>query len=327
MNRSGRRRIPRPLRAARNLTYRVAVLATQMDRLEADLRGLREQVEIQQQHLDDKLRELVKALSELGVSIASESLAGASSAGLAVASGSGPARVCVFCNRSVDAWLPFRGGEANRPIFLKRVGSVGSNIARVWCPHCSSTDRERHLRLFIDRLNILDRVRGGAVLHIAPEAWLGDYIESHGVRTYVRGDISPSADGVKQIDVQQIPYPDETFDMVLCNHTLEHVDNVDAALREIHRVLRRGGRAICQTPYAARLTKTFEDPLLQSPDDRLFFYGQEDHVRLFGSDIEQHFVAAGFVGRLVPHAEILPDVDPEQFGINEREPFFDFVRP
>lgn len=235
-------------------------------------------------------------------------------------------RMCVFCNRSVEAWLPFRTGEAGRSVFMKKLQSVGSNVERFLCPHCSSMDRERHLRLFFDRLNIMERVRGGAVLHMAPEFRLRGYIESHGLGSYVRGDLAPKAEGVEKIDLQQIPYPDQTFDMLICNHMLEHVDKVEIALREMRRVLKRGGRAICQTPYASRLTKTFEDPLLQSTDDRLFFYGQEDHVRLFGSDIAQHFIAARFTGRLVPHSEILPDVDPEQFGVNEREPFFDFVR-
>ncbi len=236
-------------------------------------------------------------------------------------------RLCVFCERSVEAWVPFRSGESGRSIFLKRVQSVGSNVERFACPHCSSNDRERHLRLFLVRLAIMDRARGGAVLHMAPEQQLQAYVASHDLGSYVKGDISPSTEGMQQIDLQQIPYPDETFDMLICNHILEHVDDAAAALREIHRVLKRGGRAICQTPYAPRLTHTFEDPLLQSTDDRLFFYGQEDHVRLFGSDIEQYFTAAGFIGRLVPHSEILPDVDPERLGVNEREPFFDFVRP
>jgi SAM-dependent methyltransferase len=129
----------------------------------------------------------------------------------------------------------------------------------------------------------MESFRGGAVLHMAPELWLGGYIESHCLRVYVRGDIAPAADGVQRIDLQRIPYPDETFDMVIGNHILEHVDNAEVALREMHRVLKPGGRAICQTPYASRLTTTFEDPLLQSSDGRLFFYGQEDHVRLFGS--------------------------------------------
>jgi SAM-dependent methyltransferase len=238
----------------------------------------------------------------------------------------GLARLCVFCNGHVDAWEPYRIRASEMSDFLSRLDCVGSNVERFACPHCESFDRERHLRLFLDRLGLMDAVRGGAVLHMAPERRLRDYIESHGPGTYVRGDLSTEHEGVQEIDLQHIPYPDETFDMVICNHILEHVDDATAALREMHRVLKPSGRAICQTPFAARLTTTFADPLLQSPDDRLFFYGQEDHVRLFGADIAQWFRQAGFVGRLVPHAEILPDVDPEGFGVNEKEPFFDFVR-
>jgi SAM-dependent methyltransferase len=234
-------------------------------------------------------------------------------------------RICVFCNNSVEAWLPFRR-PSDKSTFLTRLESVGSNPERFWCPHCSSIDRERHLRLFLERLGVMGAVRGGALLHMAPEYRLRGYIESHDLKSYVRGDLTPQNEGVHAIDLQQIAFSDETFDMVICNHMLEHVDDASAALHEIHRILKRGGRAICQTPFAARLTKTFEDPLLQSPGDRLFFYGQEDHVRLFGSDIERCFTDAGFSGRLVPHAEILPEVDPEQFGVNEKEPFFDFVR-
>ena len=236
------------------------------------------------------------------------------------------ARVCVFCNQAVEAWLPFRIRESDRSPFMKKLATIGSNVERFWCPHCESIDRERHLLLFLDRLKIMERLRGGTVLHMAPEYRLRGYIESFNLGRYVRGDLSPTAEGVQQIDLQQIPYPDETFDLVICNHMLEHVDDAELALQEIHRVLKRGGRTICQTPYAARLSQTFADQRLQSTDDRLFFYGQEDHVRLFGMDMEQYFHAAGFIGRLVPHADILPDTDPERFGVNEREPFFDFVR-
>jgi SAM-dependent methyltransferase len=235
-------------------------------------------------------------------------------------------RHCVFCNNSVDAWLPFRIRQTDISVFLTRLEIVGSNVERFSCPHCSSIDRERHLRLFLDRLNVMESVRGGSVLHMSAELRLRGYVESHDLHAYVRGDLFPQHEGVQQIDLHQIPFPDATFDMVICNHMLEHVDDAPTALRELHRVLKPGGRAVCQTPFAARLTRTFEDPQIQSPDDRLFFYGQEDHVRLFGADIEQYLKDAGFVGRLVPHLEILPDVDPERFGVNEKEPFFDFVR-
>ena len=172
----------------------------------------------------------------------------------------------------------------------------------------------------------MERIRGGSILYMAPEFRLREFIQSFNFSLYVRGDLHPSDESVQIIDLQNIPFADETFDMVICNHMLEHVESASAALRELHRVLKPGGRAICQTPYASRLTATLEDPLLQSPEDRLFFYGQEDHVRLFGSDIGRIFQDAGFVGQLVPHEEILPDVDPEVLGVNEKEPFFDFVR-
>lgn len=238
-----------------------------------------------------------------------------------------PPRTCVFCDSTVHRWLPFRIRESTRSPFLKQLGSVGSNVERFECPNCSSIDRERHLRLFMDRLRIMEAVRGGAVLHMSPEYRLRGYVESFNLKTYVRGDLEPRHTGVEKIDLQQIPYPAASFDMVICNHMLEHVADAGLALREIFRVLKPGARTICQTPYAARLSKTFADPFLQSPVDRLFLYGQEDHVRLFGRDIESYFTEAGFLGRLVPHEEILPDIDPEQYGINEREPFFDFVRP
>lgn len=234
-------------------------------------------------------------------------------------------RCCVYCNQPVDRWLPFHINH-DKLSFLGRLEAVGSDVNRFWCPHCRSHDRERHLRLFLDALSLLDCVRGGAVLHMAPETKLSEYIVSHGPSLYITGDLNPANECVRKIDMQNIPFPDKTFDLVVCNHILEHVDDAGVALQEMHRVLRPGARAICQTPFATRLTKTLEEPLLQSAEDRLFFYGQEDHVRLFGLDLEDLIRQAGFVGRIVPHAEILPDVDPEQLGINEREPFFDFVR-
>jgi SAM-dependent methyltransferase len=208
---------------------------------------------------------------------------------------------------------------------MKQLHTVGSNVERFECPHCLCIDRERHLRLFLERLKIMEGARGGSVLHIAAEYRFREYVESHDLKIYVRGDVQPNSAEVQKIDLHQIPYPDATFDIIICNHVLEHVADARVALREMCRVLKPLGRAICQTPYAPRLTRTFEDAQLQTEADRLFFYGQEDHVRLFGSDIEQYFAAAGFKGRLVPNEEILPDIDPEQYGINEKEPFFDFV--
>jgi SAM-dependent methyltransferase len=207
-----------------------------------------------------------------------------------------------------------------------KVATVGSNLDRFGCPHCGSTDRERHLRLFFDKLNIWDAFNSGTILHVAPEPVLGASINRCGPARYVRGDLFPTSPEIDKIDVEAISAPSETFDVLICNHTLEHVAHPAAALSEISRVLKKGGRFICQTPYASHMTTTLEDPLYTSDDDRLFFYGQEDHARLFGLDIELMIRRAGFVGGLQSHDDLLPGLDPEEYGVNEYEPFFDFVR-
>jgi SAM-dependent methyltransferase len=233
------------------------------------------------------------------------------------------ARWCVFCQQSVESWVSFHLEPSD---FVRRIGSIGSNIKRFQCPHCWSTDRERHLRLFVEQLHLFEPIRTGSVLHMAPEPRLSEFVLTYTPALYIKGDLFPSHESIQKIDLQKIPFSDETFDIVICNHMLEHVDDPAAGLRELRRVLKPGARIICQTPYASRLARTLEEPLLQSPDDRVYFYGQNDHLRFFGKDIGEIITKAGFLGRLVPHEEILPELDPESCGVNEKEPFFDFVR-
>lgn len=235
-------------------------------------------------------------------------------------------RHCIYCDRDVAAWLPFHITEADVSPFLWRVGITGSNVARFQCPHCHSNDRERHLRLYLDRLNIWNKFANASVLHMAPEFYISKAIKDAGPARHILGDLSPQSAEVEKIDLEAIPAPDAAFDFVICNHVLEHVNRPEVALSEAHRVLRPGGRFISQTPFAAKLSTTLEDPLLQSASDRLFFYGQDDHLRLFGIDIEVMILSAGFRGKLRSHDTVLPDVDPESAGVNELEPFFDFVR-
>jgi SAM-dependent methyltransferase len=233
-------------------------------------------------------------------------------------------RHCVFCGQYVEDWLPFQFTEDGFSDFLLKVGVTGSNLKRFYCPYCRSIDRERHLKLFFDRLRIWDCFRG-AVLHMAPEGILKAAISRQEPSQYVAGDLTPNDASITRIDIEAIPYPDGTFDVVIANHVLEHVQHPAAALSEVRRVLKSQGRFICQTPFARRLSATFEDPLLQSEDDRIFFYAQHNHLRLFGVDIERIIQDAGFSGCLRPHDELLPGTNPEDLGVNEFEPFFDFI--
>jgi SAM-dependent methyltransferase len=235
-------------------------------------------------------------------------------------------RHCVFCNKTVADWFPFQFTERDLSPFVLKVGITGSNLTRFYCPHCRCIDRERHLKLFFDHLQIWDCFKGAALLHMAPEGNLGAAILRQGLSRYVKGDLYPRHHSIEKIDLEEIPYPDATFDVVIGNHMLEHVDHPAVALSEVRRVLKNGGRFVCQTPYARRLSVTLEDPLLQSEEDRIFFYAQHNHVRLFGLDIEGMIRGAGFAGSLRPHDELLPGTDAEVLGVNEFEPFFDFTR-
>jgi SAM-dependent methyltransferase len=85
-----------------------------------------------------------------------------------------------------------------------------------------------------------------------------------------------------RMDITDIQYPKDTFDVIYCSHVLEHVVDDRKAMREFHRVLRPDGWALLLVPITVE--KTFEDPSVTDPEERLSVFGQEDHVRCYGPD-------------------------------------------
>lgn len=109
---------------------------------------------------------------------------------------------------------------------------------------------------------------------------------------YTTADIdSPIAD--LNLDVTEMNIPDNQYDVLICNHVLEHVDNVDKAFSEIKRVLKPGGWAILMVPINPDVD-TFEDPSVTDPEERKRLFGQYDHVRQFGRDYADVLSKAGF---------------------------------
>jgi len=102
---------------------------------------------------------------------------------------------------------------------------------------------------------------------------------------------------------------------------LEHVENPDKALQEIRRVLRNGGYAILQTPYSEKLDKTFSSEDIKSDKERLKYYGQADHLRVFGKDLFQ-LIQKYFELNLVKSQELFTDTLAEKYGFNNKEPLF-----
>jgi SAM-dependent methyltransferase len=159
-------------------------------------------------------------------------------------------------------------------------------------PGSLSLERHRLMWLYLkEQTNFFTAPQ--KLLHIAPEHCFIKRFEALKNIDYITADIESPLAKVK-MDVHDIPFPDDTFDICFCNHVMEHVDNDILAMSEIYRVLKPGGWAIIQSPIDYTLANTFEDPSITSPTEREKVYGQNDHVRQYGRDYPQRLEQAGF---------------------------------
>lgn len=177
------------------------------------------------------------------------------------------------------------------PVIVERQ-IVGSGLRNVMCPVCGSSDRVRLLYLFLKSKTSLF-TKPLKLLHLAPEKPLMDILVKQKNIDYLTADLNPEQVMVK-MDITDIPFPDNTFDAMLCNHVLEHIPDDRKAMRELHRVLKPGGWAILQVPVSKVLEHTYEDFTITSPLEREKHFGQKDHVRIYGKDFSQRLKEAGF---------------------------------
>jgi SAM-dependent methyltransferase len=131
------------------------------------------------------------------------------------------------------------------------------------------------------------------LLHIAPEPGISNVLSRIATLDYITGDLSSSLAQMR-IDVTALPFSDASFDAAICSHVLEHVIDDGAAISELFRVVSPGGWAWLDSPVERGRATTFEDPQITSPDDRERVFGQWDHVRIYGTDLYDRWLAAGF---------------------------------
>ena len=235
---------------------------------------------------------------------------------------------CYVCGNTFHYFSKFAGGTKNTPEFIKRLDTVGSDIDNFACLYCSANDRERHLFMYFDKIKLWEKIPNSQILHFAPEGNLSKKIKSLNPLKYIKADFYPSQEDIEKIDATDITFNNETFDLLICNHVLEHIPNYLKAMSEIYRVLKPNGIAILQTPYSTLLSHNFEEKNINTDEQRLFFYGQNDHCRTFS---EKHFFEdlkkVGFTLKILKNSDFFDDKTSSYFGINNKEDLIQVIKP
>jgi len=152
------------------------------------------------------------------------------------------------------------------------------------------------------------------MLHIAPERPFEVALSKLLGAGYVSADLLKPNVRVR-VDITHLPFPNDSFDVVLCSHVLEHVQDDLQAMQEFTRVLKLRGWALIMVPHFPEIGKTFEDPSVTDPAERLKLFGQEDHVRVYGDDFVSRLQNAGFEVRVMRSADFLSQKDIARFNI------------
>ena len=159
-------------------------------------------------------------------------------------------------------------------------------------PGTLSLERHRLLWLYLNNeTNFFSKTL--KVLHIAPEQCFYNLFKNLKNINYTTFDLnSPLAD-IKG-DICNLPFKENSFDFILCNHVLEHINDDNKAMKELYRVLNKNGTAILQVPINQKSSKTFEDSSIVDKKERIEKFGQYDHIRLYGLDYFKKLESFGF---------------------------------
>ena len=161
-------------------------------------------------------------------------------------------------------------------------------------PSTLSLERHRLMWLFLrDNTDFFTSQKKIKTLHIAPEQCFLEIFRKQKNLEYITSDLeSPIAD--IKADICNLPFKENSFDVVFCNHVLEHITDDTKAMQELYRILKPKGMGIFQIPQDISREKTFEDDTITDRKERAKIFGQYDHVRIYGRDYFDKLRSVGF---------------------------------
>ena len=183
----------------------------------------------------------------------------------------------------------------------------------------STLSLERHRLLWLYLKNETDFFTANKkVLHFAPEQAFYKRFRTQSNLEYLTTDLnSPLAD--VKADICALPFEDNAFDIILCNHVLEHIPNDTKAMQELFRVMKPGGMGILQIPQDLSREMTFEDNSITDKKERAKIFGQYDHVRVYGHDYFDKLRQIGFKVAAVDYTSQFSAEDIRTFGLAKGE--------
>ncbi len=160
------------------------------------------------------------------------------------------------------------------------------------CPQCYSHPRHRAYYIYLEKL-LTKFDRKIKLLHFSPEVSITKFLASHDNIEYLSVDIDHSK-AMRKEDITNLSFKNDSFDLIICMHVFEHIDDDKKAMEEVFRVLKPDGYALLDVPIDVTRSTTYEDPSITSPEARTKEFWQWDHVRLYGMDYKDKLRAIGF---------------------------------
>ena len=187
----------------------------------------------------------------------------------------------------------------------------------VLAPGTLSLERHRLLWLYLKNETTLF-TKPHKLLHFAPEqAFLKRFKKLSNIDYTTTDLLSPIAD--VKADICDLPFEDNSFDFILCNHVLEHIPDDTKAMQELYRVLSKGGTAILQIPQDLNRDTTFEDDNITDPKERAEIFGQYDHLRVYGLDYFKKLRDIGFQVEEIDYTDTMTSAQIEQYRLAKGE--------
>lgn len=220
---------------------------------------------------------------------------------------------CPCCRRQIASFSDFRLYEDTERYDPQRFKKQRQDV---FCPFCYSAPRQRILACWAqENVSLL---KGSDILYFAPEYSMMKWFRHNGIKLTTADLFDPETD--LKIDITDISLPDSSYDMVICNHVLEHVSSHEKALSELNRILKPGGKLIISFPIDPSLDSVLEKDA-PMPEDRVRIFGQNDHVRLFGKDSLELIGKYGFNVTIIDTGKmpesILPVTGPADYDSDQ----------